>query len=134
MTETRGRRLDDATNAAESCHVLTPALEKRRHGQGSLFRQILGEDQLDLLDHVDSGLSLLAFERLQGLDAVDVEACMAAATELVVNLEDPRGNVEVLGNQLRQRVKELLLVVDIDLADRRRDVRELEDLLGAGLG
>ena len=54
---------------------------------------------------------------------------MASTIEFIVNLEDPSRDVEILGNQLRQGVDELLLVVDVDATDWSGHVSELEDLL-----
>ena len=54
---------------------------------------------------------------------------VASTIEFIVNLEDPSRDVEILGNQLRQGVDELLLVVDVDTADWSGHVSELEDLL-----
>ena len=54
---------------------------------------------------------------------------MASTIEFIVNLEEPSRDVEILGNQLRQGMDELLLVVNVYTADWRWYVGKLEDLL-----
>jgi len=72
---------------------------------------------------------LLFLKHLQRLDLVYIEVSVASTIEFIVNLEDPSRDVEILGNQLGQGVDELLLVVDVDTADRSGHVSKLEDLL-----
>jgi hypothetical protein len=54
---------------------------------------------------------------------------MTSTVKLVVNLENPCCDVEILCNQLGQRVDELLFVINIHTAYRSRDIGQLEDLL-----
>ena len=59
---------------------------------------------------------------------------MSPAVELVVNLENPCGDIQILGNELRQGVYKLLFIIDIDAAYWSRDIGQLEDLLRTGFG
>ena len=59
---------------------------------------------------------------------------MPSTIELVVNLEDPGGDIQILRNELRQGVDELLFIIDINAADRRWHIGQLKDLLRTGFG
>ena len=121
--------LNDASYSTKRSHVLGPALEQRWHRHYRFSGQILSEDGLDLLDEINVWVKLLFLKLLQRLDLVYIEVSVASTIEFIVNLEDPSRDVEILGNQLRQGVDELLLVVDVDTADRSGHVGKLEDLL-----
>ena len=129
MAHAGRRSLNDASYSTKRSHVLSPALEQRWHGHYRFSGQILSEDRLDLLDEIKIRVQLLFLKLLQRLDLVYIEVSVASTIEFIVNLEDPSRDVEILGNQLRQGVDELLLVVDVDATDWSGHVSELEDLL-----
>ena len=58
---------------------------------------------------------------------------MASTIKLVIDLEDPCGDIQVLSYELGQTVDELLFIVYIYLANRGRHVSQLEDLLRSRL-
>lgn len=131
MTHASWSSLDDATDTAEGGHVLGPALKERRHGNDGFPWEILGQDWFDLLHQVKIWVQLLLLELLQGLDLVNVEMRMSPAVKLVVDLEDPGRDVEVLGNQLRQRVNKLFFIINIDTTYWSWNISQLKDLLGS---
>ena len=56
---------------------------------------------------------------------------MTSSVELVINLENPCCNVQILCNKLCQRVNEFLFVVNIHTAYWCRHISQLEDFLGS---
>ena len=59
---------------------------------------------------------------------------MASAVEFVIYFENPGVDVQVVGNQLRQLLEELVLRVYIMGAYGHWDIGQLEDPLGARFG
>jgi hypothetical protein len=58
---------------------------------------------------------------------------VASATKLIVNLEYPGVDVELIGDQCREQLVEVLLAVDVLGSDWNRYVCLLEYSLRAGL-
>jgi len=56
---------------------------------------------------------------------------MTSSIKLIINFENPLGHIKVFGDQLGEAVDELLLVVNIDAADRGGNVGQLKDLFGS---
>jgi len=66
---------------------------------------------------------------LQGLDLVHIEMSMPSSIEFIVDLEYPGCDVEILGNELSQRVDEFLLIIYVNTAYWSWHIGKLEDLL-----
>lgn len=59
---------------------------------------------------------------------------MASAVEFIVYFENPSLDVEILGDQVSERLYQLTLFKNIDTANRRGDISQLEHLLCSRLG
>ena len=71
------------------------------------------EDVDDLVDQRVAYLHGFLLQVGQRFDLINIDVGMSPAVELIINLKDPLVDVEVAGNQLGQRLVELLLVEDV---------------------
>ena len=98
-----------------------------------LFGEDFSEDFEQLLDDGLGHLYLLLAEFKYGADVLDLEGGVAAAVELVVDLEDPGVDVEVVRDEARETGLELVAIINVVGGDGRGDVGLLKNALGSGL-
>ena len=53
---------------------------------------------------------------------------MTPSVKFVIDFENPRGHIQILGDQLCERVNELLFIIDVNAADWGWHISQLEDL------
>ena len=113
----------------ESFNIVVPTSIKTRH---RYFGLLWHNFDHDLFKFLNDGLSHcdISFPEFQNsLDAINLQACMSSASELIINLKDPSVNVQLIGDKFSERLIEMLLVVDVLGSDWHWNISLLEDTL-----
>lgn len=123
---------DDAALLVESLHIVVKGLVEAAGHDLQLVRQVKHEQPLDWADSFqifDRGGGRAFLVRKDFTDLLDAgrpKVGDASSLELVVDFEYPNPYFRVLGNEYRQRVIQLFLVIDFFVELQSRDSRALK--------
>ena len=121
--------LNDAANFAEPPDVFVPCSVQARHGNLGLLGHNFDHDFLQLLHNGFSHCDLPLPQLHHGLDSINLKAGVPSAAELIINLENPRVDVELIGDQFCELLLEIFFVVDVVCSHRNWHIGLLEDPL-----